>query len=648
MDTKKIRIKELVEKLNEASRTYYQGTDEIMSNYEYDKLYDELVALEQETGIVLADSPTMHVGYEVVSNLEKERHEKRMLSLDKTKDVEVLREFIKGQKSILSWKMDGLTVVLTYRDGELFKAVTRGNGEVGEVITPNAKAFKNVPLKIPYKGELIIRGEAIITYEDFKRINDEIPEESDKYKNPRNLCSGSVRQLNSEITAKRSVRMYVFSLVKAEGVDFANSRSAQFDWLKTQGFDVVEHKITDYDHLAEDIAEFEERIPSNAFPTDGLVVLFDDIAYGESLGTTAKYPKDSMAFKWADEIKETKLREVIWSASRTGLLNPIAVFDTVDLEGTNVSRASVHNVSIVKELALGIGDTITVYKANMIIPQIAENLTRSGSLEFPKNCPVCGGTAEIKAVNEVESLYCTNPECPAKQIKSFSLMVSRDALNIEGMSEATLEKFIDAGIVKDLPDLFDLQSHRDAIVNMEGFGEKSYDNLIRETNKAKKTTLPKLIYGLGIANVGLSTAKLICREYEGDGKALLDADIERLSSIDKVGPVIAGSFVDYFKDDHNRQRFEKLLSLLEIEEEVREGNGFEGMTFVITGNVEHFDNRNALKDYIEARGGKVSGSVSAKTTYLINNDTTSGSSKNKKAKELGIPIISEDDFLNLG
>ncbi|MBE6015345.1 MAG: NAD-dependent DNA ligase LigA [Lachnospiraceae bacterium] len=648
MDTKKIRIKELVEKLNEASRTYYQGTDEIMSNYEYDKLYDELVALEQETGIVLADSPTMHVGYEVVSNLEKERHEKRMLSLDKTKDVEVLREFIKGQKSILSWKMDGLTVVLTYRDGELFKAVTRGNGEVGEVITPNAKAFKNVPLKIPYKGELIIRGEAIITYEDFKRINDEIPEESDKYKNPRNLCSGSVRQLNSEITAKRSVRMYVFSLVKAEGVDFANSRSAQFDWLKTQGFDVVEHKYTDYDHLAEDIAEFEERIPSNAFPTDGLVVLFDDIAYGESLGTTAKYPKDSMAFKWADEIKETKLREVIWSASRTGLLNPIAVFDTVDLEGTNVSRASVHNVSIVKELALGIGDTITVYKANMIIPQIAENLTRSGSLEFPKICPVCGGTAEIKAINEVESLYCTNPECPAKQIKSFSLMVSRDALNIEGLSEATLEKFIDAGIVKDLPDLFDLQSHRDAIVNMEGFGEKSYDNLIRETNKAKKTTLPKLIYGLGIANVGLSTAKLICREYQGDGQALLDADIERLSSIDKVGPVIAGSFVDYFKDEHNRQRFEKLLSLLEIEEEVREGNGFEGMTFVITGNMEHFDNRNALKDYIEARGGKVSGSVSAKTTYLINNDTTSGSSKNKKAKELGIPIISEEDFLNLG
>lgn len=644
---KKTRIKELVDKLNEASRIYYQGTDELMSNFEYDKLYDELAALEKETGIVLANSPTIHVGYEVVSNLPKERHEKPMLSLDKTKDIPTLQEFIKGQKTILSWKMDGLTIVLTYRDGELFKGVTRGNGEVGEVITPNVKVFKNLPLKIPYTGELILRGEAIITYEDFKRINEAIDSEADRYKNPRNLCSGSVRQLNSEVTAARSVRFYAFSLVKAEGVDFRNSRNEQFNWLESQGFEVVERKITDYDHLPADIEEFEARIPANAFPTDGLVVLFDDIAYGTSLGTTAKYPKDSMAFKWADELRETKLLQVEWSASRTGLLNPVAVFETVDLEGTNVSRASVHNVSIVKELALGIGDTITVYKANMIIPQIAENLTRSGNLPIPDTCPVCGGRAEIRSINDVESLYCTNGDCPAKRIKSFSLMVSRDALNIEGMSEATLEKFIDAGILRDLPDLFDLPAHRETIVAMEGFGEKSYDNLINEAEKSKHCTLPKLIYGLGIANVGLSTAKLICREYGGDAYELLDADIDRLSSIDKVGPVIAGSFVDYFKDEANRQRYKKLLSIVEIEKEEAAGSRFAGMTFVITGNVEHFDNRNALKDFIESEGGKVSGSVSAKTTYLINNDTASGSTKNKKAKELGIPIISEEDFLKL-
>ena len=641
------RIKELVDKLNEASRIYYQGTDELMSNFEYDKLYDELVSLEKETGIVLADSPTIHVGYEVVSNLPKERHEKPMLSLDKTKDIPTLQEFIKGQKTILSWKMDGLTIVLTYRGGELFKGVTRGNGEVGEVITPNVKVFKNLPLKIPYTGELILRGEAIITYEDFKRINEAIDSEADRYKNPRNLCSGSVRQLNSEVTAARSVRFYAFSLVKAEGVDFKNSRNEQFNWLEGQGFEVVERKITDFDHLPDDIAEFEAKIPANAFPTDGLVVLFDDIAYGTSLGTTAKYPKDSMAFKWADELRETKLLQVEWSASRTGLLNPVAIFETVDLEGTNVSRASVHNVSIVKELALGIGDTITVYKANMIIPQIAENLTRSGNLPIPDTCPVCGGRAEIRSINDVESLYCTNGDCPAKRIKSFSLMVSRDALNIEGMSEATLEKFIDAGILKDIPDLFDLPAHRETIVNMEGFGEKSYDNLINEAEKSRHCTLPKLIYGLGIANVGLSTAKLICREYGGDAYELLDADIDRLSSIDKVGPVIAGSFVEYFKDEANRQRYMKLLSLVEIEKEEAAGDRFAGMTFVITGNVEHFDNRNALKDFIESEGGKVSGSVSAKTTYLINNDTASGSTKNKKAKELGIPIISEEDFLKL-
>ncbi len=644
---KKARIKELVEKLNEASRVYYQGTDEIMSNFEYDKLYDELVILEKETGLVLSDSPTVNVGYEVVGNLEKERHERPMLSLDKTKDVAVLQDFIRGQKTILSWKMDGLTIVLTYRGGKLYKAVTRGNGEVGEVITANARTFKNLPLQIPYTGELILRGEAIITYDDFKRINESIASEEDRYKNPRNLCSGSVRQLNSEVTAARSVRFYAFSLVKAEGVDFDNSRSKQFDWLEEQGFEVVERKITDYEHLPADIADFEAKIPGNAFPTDGLVVLFDDIAYGASLGTTAKYPKDSMAFKWADELRETKLLDVEWSASRTGLLNPVAIFETVDLEGTNVSRASVHNVSIVKELGLGIGDTITVYKANMIIPQIAENLTRSGTLHIPDKCPVCGGDTNVRSINDVETLYCINPDCPAKRIGSFSLMVSRDALNIEGMSEATLEKFINAGIMKSLPDIFRLKDHREIITSMEGFGEKSYDNLINEIEKKRRTTLPKFIYGLGVPNVGLSTAKLICKEYDFDPEAVSNADVERLSTIDKVGPVIAAAFTRYFADPKNRDMYMQMVSALDFEKVEAAGDKFAGLTFVITGNVEHFDNRNTLKEYIESLGGKVSGSVSAKTSYLINNDTTSDSTKNKKAKELGIPIISEDDFLKM-
>ena len=644
---KRERIKELVSILNEASRVYYQGTDEIMSNFEYDALYDELLALEKETGIVLSDSPTVNVGYEVVSDLAKEAHDSPMLSLDKTKDIAVLQEFIKGQPSLLSWKMDGLTIVLTYRNGELAKAVTRGNGEVGEVITPNARVFKNLPLTIPYKGELVLRGEAIITYDDFKKINDTIPEDGDKYKNPRNLCSGSVRQLNSEITAKRNVRFYAFALVKADDVDFGNERKNQFDWLSRQGFEVVEYVLTDYDHIAQDVRTFEEKISTNAFPSDGLVVLFNDIAYGKSLGRTSKFPRDSIAFKWADELRETSLLEVEWSASRTGLLNPVAIFETVDLEGSNVSRASVHNVSIVKQLALGIGDRITVYKANMIIPQIAENLTRSGNLEIPCVCPVCGGATKIQQVNDVEALYCINPDCPAKNIKRFSLMVSRDALNIDGLSEATLEKFIDAAIIHDIPDLFKLEQHKEQIIGMEGFGDKSYNNLITEIEKAKKTTLVKLIYGLGISNVGLANAKLICKEYDYDPDKLIKADVESLSAIDTIGEVIANSFVDYFADEKNLSRYKELLTILEFEKVEAAGDKFKGLTFVITGDVTHYANRNELKAYIESLGGKVAGSVSSKTNYLINNDTASNSSKNKKAKELGIPIISEEEFLSL-
>ncbi|WP_440322931.1 NAD-dependent DNA ligase LigA [Laedolimicola sp.] len=645
---KKKRQKELTEKLNAASRAYYQEAREILSNYEYDALYDELAALEKETGTVLAGSPTAHVGYEVLSELPKERHESPMLSLDKTKDRDALAAWIGEHRTLLSWKLDGLTIVLTYRNGGLFKAVTRGNGEVGEVITNNARVFKNVPLRIPFQGELVLRGEAVIGYHEFERINEEIPEADAKYKNPRNLCSGSVRQLNNEITAKRNVHFFAFALVRAESVDFENSREKQFLWLKEQGFDVVEYKVVTGATLSENMDWFAEHIEKNEYPSDGLVALYDDIAYGEALGRTAKFPRNSMAFKWADEIRETTLKEIEWSPSRTGLINPVAIFEPVELEGTTVSRASVHNISIMRGLELGVGDTIEVYKANMIIPQIAENKTRSGVRDIPEVCPVCGGVTEIRKTNDVESLYCTNPECQAKKIKSFTLFVSRDALNIEGLSEASLEKFIGRGFIHEFADIFKLSVHKAEIVEMEGFGEKSYENLMAGIERARTTTLARVIYSLGIPNIGLSGAKLICRQFEDEVDQVLAADEEALAAIDGIGAVIAGSFAEYFRDAEKRERFERLLSRLTlVKEEVSGEQDLKGKVFVVTGSLTHFANRNELKDQIEKRGGKVTGSVTGKTDYLINNDTTSSSSKNKKAKELGIPIISEEDFLKL-
>ena len=645
---KTARMKELIPLLNEAAKAYYQEDREIMSNFDYDKLYDELVLLERETGITLTGSPTAMVGYEALDELQKEAHESPMLSLDKTKDVETLREFIGDQKTLLSWKLDGLTIVLTYRDGSLSKAVTRGNGVVGEVITNNAMVFKNIPLQIAHKGELILRGEAIITYSDFEKINEQIEDVDARYKNPRNLCSGSVRQLNNEITAKRNVQFYAFSLVRAEGVDFKNSRQKQFEWLAGQGFDVVEYRMVTADTLDDAIAYFSDKITRNDFPSDGLVALYDDIAYGDSLGSTAKFPRNAFAFKWKDEIRETTLKEIEWSPSRTGLINPVAVFEPVELEGTTVSRASVHNISILKELELGIGDKIQVYKANMIIPQIAENLTRSGDLEIPHVCPVCGQEARVVKTNGVESLYCMNTECQAKRIKSFTLFVSRDAMNIDGLSEATLEKFILKGFIKDFGDIFEIEKYRDEIVSMEGFGQKSYDNLIASIEKASHTTLPRLLYSLGISNVGIANAKMICKEFRYDLGKIIHATPEEISSIEGIGPVIAGTFTEYFADEDNMKRLEHLLSHLTFEEVKTESTqSLEGKQFVITGSVEHFANRSQLKEYIEERGGKVTGSVTSKTDYLINNDTTSSSSKNKKAKDLGIPILSEEDFLKL-
>lgn len=642
------RMKELIPVLQKAAKAYYQEDREIMSNFEYDKLYDELEALETETGVTLAGSPTVSVGYEALEELPKEAHETPMLSLDKTKDVEALRDFVGDQKTLLSWKLDGLTIVLTYGDGKLQKAVTRGNGVVGEVITNNARVFKNIPLQISFKGELVLRGEAIITYSDFEKINEEIEDVNARYKNPRNLCSGSVRQLNNEITARRNVHFYAFSLVRAQGVDFQNSREKQFQWLRDQGFDVVEYRMVTRDTLDKAMDYFAGQVAKNDFPSDGLVALYDDIAYGDSLGSTAKFPRNSYAFKWKDETRETTLKEIEWSPSRTGLINPVAIFEPVELEGTTVSRASVHNISIMKELQLGIGDRIQVYKANMIIPQIAENLTRSGNLEIPDTCPVCGKEARVVKTNEVESLYCTNPDCQAKKIKSFTLFVSRDAMNIDGLSEATLEKFILKGFIKDFGDIFEIGKFREEIVEMDGFGEKSFDNLMASLEKARHTTLPRLLYSLGIANIGLANAKMICKEFHYDLEKMIQATAEEISSIEGIGPVIAKTYTEYFADEENMRKFRHLLSHLELEEVKQENRlTLDGRQFVITGSVNHFANRAELKEYIEQRGGKVTGSVTSKTDYLINNDVTSNSSKNKKARELEIPILSEEDFLHM-
>lgn len=641
------RIKELVELLNKAGRAYYQEAEEIMSNFEYDKLYDELLSLEKETGIVLANSPTVNVGYEVVSELPKEQHGSPMLSLDKTKEVEILAAFAGERKCLLSWKLDGLTVVLTYNNGSLQKAVTRGNGQVGEVITANARTFKNIPVSIPFKGELTLRGEAVIKYSDFEEINKSIEDIDAKYKNPRNLCSGSVRQLNSEITAKRNVNFMAFALINAENVDFQNSMENQFKWLENQGFDVVEHKRVTQDNMKETVEYFAEKIKTYDYPSDGLVLMYDDIAYGISLGSTAKFPRNGIAFKWEDEQAETTLKYIEWSPSRTGLINPVAVFEPVELEGTTVTRASVHNISIVEQLALHSGDRIKVYKANMIIPQISENLTQTGNIEVPDTCPACGHNTEIRNDNGIKTLYCPNKQCPAKNIKAFTLFVSRNAMNIDGLSEETLEKFIDAGYIREFADIYRISRYREEITNTSGFGEKSYDNLITSLNKSRDVELHALIYSLGIPNIGVANAKLICKYFDNDLEKIRHATVEELVKIDGIGDKMAEKFTEYFSDKENVEKLDRLLQEVTIKnpEVNHNAQNMEGLNFVVTGSVSHFANRNEVKEYIEQRGGKVTGSVTSKTNYLINNDIMSNSSKNKKAKELGIEIITEEQFI---
>lgn len=641
------RIKDLVELLNKANKAYYQEANEIMTNFEYDKLYDELVGLEKETGMVLSNSPTVNVGYQVVSQLPKEQHNSPMLSLDKTKEVGALADFAGDRKCLLSWKMDGLTVVLTYENGELVKAVTRGNGLVGEVITNNAKTFKNIPISIPYTGRLTLRGEAIIKYSDFEQINREIEDADSKYKNPRNLCSGSVRQLNSQVTAERNVNFVAFALINADDVDFGNSIEQQYKWMESQGFQVVEYRVVTRNSMEDAVKYFAEKIQTYDYPSDGLVLMFDDIEYGLSLGTTAKFPRNGIAFKWEDEQAETTLKYIEWSPSRTGLINPVAVFEPVELEGTTVSRASVHNISIMEELELGSGDRIKVYKANMIIPQISENLTKSGIDDLPKECPVCGHATEVKAENGIKTLYCPNSQCPAKHVKLFTLFVSRNGMNIDGLSEETLEKFIDAGYIKEFADIFHLDRYYEEIVATPGFGQKSYDNLMDSVEKARNVELSALIYSLGIPNIGSANAKLICKAFNNNIEKIRNASVEELIEIDGIGEIMAEKFCQYFADEDNIKKLDNLLKEVNIAEpeENTTPQNMDGLTFVITGSVEHFANRNELKSYIEKHGGKVTGSVSARTNYLINNDAMSASSKNKKAKQLGVEIVTEEVFL---
>ena len=649
------RMKELTELLNRASEAYYNKDTEIMSNLEYDRLYDELAALEKRTGIVLAGSPTVHVGYTAADELPKERHESPMLSLDKTKDREALAQWLGGHEGLLSWKLDGLTVVLTYDDGRLTKAVTRGNGEIGEVITDNARVFRNLPVHIPCRETLVLRGEAIIRYSDFKKINEELEAEAAasgdlgdvRYKNPRNLCSGSVRQLNNQVTAKRRVRFYAFSLVQAGSLSFDNSRQKQMEFLAEQGFETVEFVRVTPENIVEKVGEFEKKTASSDLPSDGLVLTLDDIAYGESLGTTSKFPRNSIAFKWADELMETTLTEVEWSASRTGLINPVAVFEPVELEGTTVRRASVHNISIVRELKLGIGDRITVYKANMIIPQIAENLTGSGTLQIPSRCPVCGQETTIRRDKDTEVLICTNPDCAAKKIKSFSLFVSRSAMNIDGLSEATLEKLIAAGLIHEFADIYHLGEHREVIEDMDGFGRRSCDKLLDAIEKSRETTPARVLSAIGIPGIGISGARILCSHFGDDPDEIRKADVQTLSEVEGIGPVLAENIHKYFEDPRLSASLDALLCELHLHKETRqEGTQIlSGKTFVITGSVHHFANRNELKDKIISLGGKAAGSVSSKTDYLINNDVNSSSTKNKKARELGIPILSEEDFL---
>ena len=641
MNDKIARMKELIDLLNKASMLYYQKSTPMMTDYEYDKLYDELVSLEKETNMVFSNSPTINVEPTVSTELEKTTHPHPMLSLSKTKNPDDLVSFIGNKEGLLSWKLDGLTIVLTYENGKLVSGVTRGNGVVGEVVTENVKKFKDIPLSINYMGRLVLRGEAIIKYSDFEKMNID-----NEYKNPRNLCSGSVRQLDSSVTAERNVNCIIFALIEASS-ELSNYKDKNFEWLRSLGFETVEYVKVDKNNLKDEVLNYKEKIKTYDIPSDGLVLTFNDIEYGNSLGSTAKYPKHSIAFKWQDETAKTILREVDWMASRTGLINPIAVFDPVELEGTIVSRASLHNISILRELKIGLNDEIEVYKANMIIPQIANNITCSNNLVIPDKCPVCNHKTEIVTNNDITYLYCPNEFCFAKFMKRLSLFVSRNAMNIDGISEAILSRLINENMVKTYADLYNLSIYKDKIINFDGFGEKSYNNLIESIEKSRKVKLANFIYSLGIPDIGLSRAKLICSKFNNDIDVVSNLSYDKLSGIVGVGDVIAKEWIDTFKNPDFISEYNKIKKEIILIDNVNNKTTLKDKTFVITGSVNNFKNRDELIEYIESLGGKVVKAISNNVDFLINNDITSTSSKNTKAKELGIKIISEDDLLKM-
>lgn len=641
MNDKIARMKELIDLLNKASMLYYQKSTPMMTDYEYDKLYDELVSLEKETNMVFSNSPTINVEPTVSTELEKTTHPHPMLSLSKTKNPDDLVSFIGNKEGLLSWKLDGLTIVLTYENGKLVSGVTRGNGIIGEVVTENVKKFKNIPLSINYTGRLVLRGEAIIKYSDFEKMNVD-----SEYKNPRNLCSGSVRQLDSSVTAERNVNCIIFALIEASS-ELSNYKDKNFEWLRSLGFETVEYVKVDKNNLKDEVLNYKEKIKTYDIPSDGLVLTFNDIEYGNNLGSTAKYPKHSIAFKWQDETAKTILREVDWMASRTGLINPVAVFDPVELEGTIVSRASLHNISILRELKIGLNDEIEVYKANMIIPQIANNITCSNNLVIPDKCPVCNHKTEIVTNNDITYLYCPNEFCFAKFMKRLSLFVSRNAMNIDGISEAILSRLINENMVKTYADLYNLSIYKDKIINFDGFGEKSYNNLIESIEKSRKVKLANFIYSLGIPDIGLSRAKLICSKFNNDIDVVSNLSYDKLSEIVGVGDVIAKEWIDTFKNPDFISEYNKIKKEIILIDNVNNKTTLKDKTFVITGSVNNFKNRDELIEYIESLGGKVVKAISNNVDFLINNDITSTSSKNTKAKELGIKIISEDDLLKM-
>lgn len=644
------RMKELIKQLNAAAEAYYNSEQEIISNKEYDALYEELQTLEAKLG-ALPESPTQRVGEKATGSRPKVSHEHPALSLDKTKEINILQKWLGYDKEgILSWKMDGLTIVITFMGGHMIQAVTRGDGFIGEDITDNAASFFGIPAEIPFMGKVIIRAEAVITYDEFIRINEELPADAEPYKNPRNLTSGTVRLLNG--IRDRIVESHAFELVEMEGGKPQYIKE-QFELLQAWGFKVVDHILVSGENLENQVYNLEKSIEQNPFPSDGLVLTYNDSVYGESLGVTGKFPRNAIAFKWEDETYNTILKEIEWSASRTGLLTPVAVYDPVEVDGSTISRASLFNVSYLQNLQLGIGDHILVYKANKIIPQLSDNLTKSNTAIIPTHCPICGGETSMLTREsdgrKVHTLVCTNSKCPAKHLGRFSRFVCRDAMNIIGVSEKTLKRMIDMGYLHDLTDIYRLENYRAEIEAMEGFGKKSADKLFASIIASKVVEPWRFLYALDIPNVGRDASKKILRICGGS----IEGFVKRIQSgedfldAEDVGDVTNQLILEWKKDEEKVKEMLELMELMQFTRSKGAADVLKGKTVVITGKLKTFKNRDELIAFVEDNGGKVAGSVSANTSYLINNDVNSASSKNIKAKSLGVPIISELEFKDI-